>query len=220
MWQKFANCGEGNMKRIVFLTLVCLVVIVAQVHAAFITESEDNDSLGKADTINTITNFINDPNFTKNGSLQSYSAVVQGNYADRDYDYFQLTVGGDFNAVFNLHGFTNKKGNATGQLGSLGLWQQLSDNSWKSWGVMSSNAGSDLSWEALLTKGTWVVGVAGNNAKVGASGFSKGAMNGGDYQLDITVANPEPSAFLLTGLGLLGLFGARKKLSRSKIGSA
>lgn len=206
------------MKRTLFLTLVCLVMIVTQVHATLISESENNDVLGEADKINTIANFINDPNFTKNGSLQSYSAVVQGNYSNRDYDYFQLTVGGDFNAVFNLHGFI-KNGNATGQLGSLGLWQQLSDNSWKSWGVMSSNAGSDLSWEALLTKGTWVVGVAGNNAKVGANGFSKGATSGGDYQLDITVANPEPSAFLLTGLGLLGLFGARKKLSRSKIGS-
>lgn len=207
------------MKRIVFLTLVCLVMIVAQVHASFIKETENNDSLGDPDTINSIKNFINDPNFTKNGSLQSYSAVVQGSYSNRDYDYFQLTVGGDYNAVFNLHGFT-KNGNATGQLGSLGLWQQLSENSWKYWGVMSSKDGTDLSWEALLTKGTWVVGVAGTGAKGSTSGFSKGATSGGDYQLDITVANPEPSAFLLTGLGLLGLFGARKKLSRSKIGSA
>lgn len=209
------------MKRILLLALACLVMVVTQAHAGVVDEIEDNDFLDKARSINSTTNFANDLNFTQNGGLQSYSEYINGSYSDRDFDFYKLNLGGDYVVDLTLSAFT-KNGNKTGQTGSLGVWEQLSDNTWKIWGVMSAEPGAGIRWEAPLGKGTWVIGVAGSGASyvTGKNGFRNGGMSGGDYQLGITVANPEPSAFLLTGLGLLGLFGARKKLSRSKTRSA
>lgn len=192
------------MKRILFLVLACLVMTAVDLQAAVITEDDSTfgDSLSSAFVINS-SDFYYDSDFTK-GPGSTWGTTVAGTYANRDYDYYSLVMTRDTSGSISLSGMD----------GSVGVWQQLSGSTWKRLFVVS---GTTL--ELDFAKGTYVVGVAGLGANGGASGFSNGSVNGGEYNLNISlapIATPEPSAFILTGMGLLGLFGARKKFSRSQ----
>lgn len=209
------------MKRMLLMTLACLVMVVTQAHAAYITEDDAvwGDSLNTAWAVNT-TDIDSDSNFTAgnipgydSGLISPFWAVINGSYGmsarQGGYDFYKLTLGRPTAADFSLRGFDGK----------LVIWGLLGDGSWKSLSASNGKNGfADVAFEKIA-KGVYVVGVAGDNAHYNSGGFTNTGTTSGSYQLGITldpIANPEPSAFLLTGLGLLGLFGARKKFSRSQ----
>ncbi|WP_075353733.1 PEP-CTERM sorting domain-containing protein [Desulfovibrio sp. DV] len=191
------------MKRLLLLSISCLLLLASSLHASMITEDESTfgDTLGDAFVINT-GDFYYDSDFTKETST-TWDTDIQGSYSGRNFDYFQLAITRDTNAYFSLSNSSL----------TTALWRMKSDGSWEKINTYG------LSFGSMLSTGTYVLGIAGSGAGANNSGFSGGSNSGGAYNLNISlspVATPEPSAFLLTGLGLIGLFGARKKFSRNQ----
>lgn len=195
------------MRKCIWLVMTAALVLMmaSASHASIITESGDATNIFGSST----------PSFDLSslGSSVELNGVIG---SKGDFDYYTFSV--DSKSLIAMEFINNSNGSFR-----LAVWKKDTKGSGWSYQEMpvKSFAGADFD------AGTYILGVAGYNKNISLGGFSSanGDYNNarGAYTINISqepVANPEPSAFLLTGLGLLGLFGARKKLSRSKIGSA
>lgn len=187
------------------MTAALMLMMASASHASIITESGDATNIFGSST----------PSFdlTKLGA----SVELKGSIGSKgDYDYYTFTV--DSKSLIDM-GFDKNSDKSF----RFAVWKKNTTGGGWSFQEIPMRSFSSADFDA----GTYILGVAAYNKGVTEGGFGseKGDYNSarGAYTINISqepVANPEPSAFLLTGLGLLGLFGARKKLSRSKIGSA
>jgi len=187
------------------MTAALMLMMASAGHASVITETGD------------ATNVFGSLTGSFDLSSLGSSVELKGSIGSRgDFDYYTFTV--DSKSLIGMEFINNSNGSF-----KFAVWKKnATDGGWSfQEKPVRSFSGADFD------AGTYILGVAGYNKNVTEGGFSSanGDYNNskGAYAINISqepVANPEPSAFLLTGLGLLGLFGARKKLSRSKIGSA
>ena len=191
------------MIRILIMTFISLALAAGQAQAKTIAEVEGNNTFSNAQVVS---------GFWFSNTGGTYSAVVNGNNSGAtDYDYYKFSLNGASSVNLSL-------GNA-GLMGRLGLWKyDSSTDKWTRIAVGTSTLTSPASIVQDIEAGTYILGVASKTSAAGGTGFSGGSGTGANYTLSMNyspVPNPEPSAFLLTGMGLLGLFGVRRKFSRT-----